>query len=63
MNVKALVISIRLQQRIGVLFRYAMPGAEVVTRFVADDDFAHQPEPVLVSAAYVANTPQDQAAF
>lgn len=63
MNVKALVISIGLQQRIGVLFQYAMPGAEVVTRFVADDDFAHQPEPVLVSTAYVANTPQDQAAF
>jgi len=62
MNVQALAIFIGAE-RVGVLFQYRMQGADVVTRFVADDAFAHQRDAPVVSAAYVANSPEDQAAF
>ncbi|MBO1111022.1 type II toxin-antitoxin system HipA family toxin [Bordetella petrii] len=62
MNVQALAVFIGAR-RVGVLFRYSMPGAEVVTRFVADDAFARQADAPVVSAAYLAESPADQAAF
>lgn len=62
MNVKALAIFIG-PERVGVLFQYSMPGAEVVTRFVADEAFARQADAAVLSAAYLTDSPQDQAAF
>jgi len=62
MNVQALAVFIGAR-RVGVLFQYRMPGAEVVTRFVADDAFARQGDAPVVSAAYLADSPEDQAAF
>jgi len=62
MNVQALDIFLG-PQRIGVLFRYAMPGAPVITRFVADEGFARQalqPSQPLLSAAFLAPTPDSQ---
>ncbi|MDB5894873.1 MAG: phosphatidylinositol kinase [Rhodoferax sp.] len=59
MNVQALDIHLG-DRRIGVLFRYDMPGAPVITRFVADEDFARQsPQPVF-GAAFLAPTPETQ---
>ena len=62
MNVQALAIFIG-DQRVGVLFQYRMQGADVVTRFVADDAYARQGNAPVVSAAYVADSAEDQAAF
>ncbi|MVW80560.1 type II toxin-antitoxin system HipA family toxin [Bordetella sp. 02P26C-1] len=62
MNVQALAIYIG-KQRVGVLFQYRMQGADVVTRFVADDAFARRTEAPVISAAYLAASPEDQAAF
>jgi len=63
MNVKALAIMMGTTRRVGVLFQYDMPGAEVVTRFVADPGYARDAAPPVLSASYVADTPQEQAAF
>lgn len=62
MNVQALAIFIG-SLRVGVLFQYRMPGAEVITRFVADDAYARGIDVPVLSAAYLAASPQDQAAF
>lgn len=62
MNVKALAIFLG-EQRIGVLFQYAMPGAPTINRFVADEAFIALPDPPLLSLAFTAPTPQDQAAL
>jgi len=62
MNVKALAVFLGAR-RVGVLFQYAMPGAEVVTRFVADAPYARDPAAPVLSAAYLADTPDSQAAF
>ncbi|GAA4030895.1 type II toxin-antitoxin system HipA family toxin [Actimicrobium antarcticum] len=62
MNVKALGIYLGRTQRVGVLFQYALPGADVINRFVADDGFialaAAQPT---LSASLLAATPDEQA--
>jgi serine/threonine-protein kinase HipA len=61
-NVQALDIFLGAE-RIGVLFRYAMPGAPVITRFVAGEAFARQalqPMQPLLSAAFLAPTPELQ---
>jgi serine/threonine-protein kinase HipA len=63
MNVKALAIYIGVERRVGVLFQYDLPGAEVITRFVADDTFARMFDARIVSLSYVTDTPEDQAAF
>lgn len=62
MNVQALAIFVGTA-RVGVLFQYGMQGSDVVTRFVADTAFAHQVAAPVVSAAYLADSPEDQAAF
>lgn len=62
MNVQALAIFIGAA-RAGVLFQYGMPAADIVTRFVADDAFARQANPPVISAAFLAANPEDQAAF
>lgn len=62
MNVQALAIHIGAA-RAGVLFQYRMPGAEVITRFVADEAFARRADAPVVSAAYLAASAEDQAAF
>lgn len=62
MNVQALAIFVGTQ-RVGVLFQYSMPGADVVTRFVADDTFARQAAAPVVSVSYLADSAEDQAAF
>ena len=59
MNVQALDIFLGAD-RIGVLFRYAMPGAPVITRFVADEAFARRAPQPLLSAAFLAPTPELQ---
>ena len=61
MNVKALGIFLGNDQRIGVLFQYAMPGAEVINRFVADAAFIRQDRQPTLSAAFSAATPDEQA--
>ncbi|VTU25946.1 type II toxin-antitoxin system HipA family toxin [Variovorax sp. RA8] len=62
MNVKALGIFLG-SLRIGVLFEYAMPGAEVIHRFVADEDFARRRDAPVLSTSFLADTPEQQAAF
>ncbi|WP_459614134.1 type II toxin-antitoxin system HipA family toxin [Bordetella sp. 2513F-2] len=62
MNVKALAIHIG-EVRAGVLFQYAMPGAEVVTRFVADAAYARDAGAPVLSASFLADTPEEQRAF
>jgi serine/threonine-protein kinase HipA len=66
-NVKALGIFLGLdsgrQQRIGVLFQYALPNAPVIHRFVADEAFVQMsPQPTL-STAFLADTPAEQQAL
>lgn len=59
MNVQALDIFLGLE-KIGVLFRYAMPGAPVITRFVADEAFARRSPQDVLSVAFQAPTPETQ---
>ncbi|APW38313.1 phosphatidylinositol kinase [Rhodoferax koreense] len=62
MNVQALDIFLGARH-LGVLFRYAMPGAPVITRFVADPDVTRQSQPTpqpLLGAAFLAPTPDSQ---
>jgi serine/threonine-protein kinase HipA len=63
MNVKTLAIYIGKAQRVGVLLQYAMPGAEVINRFVVDDDFIRLSEQPSLSLSFKAETPEDQAAL
>jgi serine/threonine-protein kinase HipA len=63
MNVKALGIYLGKELRVGVLFQYAIPGADVINRFVADEafiDLVHQPT---LSTAFSAATPAQQQSF
>ena len=68
MNVKALAILLG-QQRVGVLFQYALDDARlredalVVTRFVADDAFVAMGKQPMISVSYAAQTPDQQASF
>ncbi|ARP95363.1 type II toxin-antitoxin system HipA family toxin [Bordetella genomosp. 13] len=62
MNLRALAIMLGAR-RVGVLFQYAMPGAEAVTRFVAESGYARDAAAPVLSAAYVADTVDEQAAF
>ncbi|ALM84913.1 type II toxin-antitoxin system HipA family toxin [Bordetella sp. N] len=65
MNIKALGLAIG-KLRIGVLFQYQEPGradAQVITRFVADDAFIALRNPPVISAAYLSDNPEQQAAF
>lgn len=59
MNVQALDIALG-SRHIGVLFRYAMPGAPVITRFVADEAFAREAPQPLLSAAFLAPSADSQ---
>lgn len=61
MNVKALGIYLGKDCRVGVLFQYAMPGADVINRFVADETFIKHIQPPSMSAAFTAGTPAEQA--
>lgn len=64
MNVDVLVIRIG-DERAGVLFRYALEGAQPLMRFVVDDAFAALPRdraPVL-SQAFVADSSAQQRSF
>lgn len=63
MNVKALGIYLGKTLRIGVLFQYAMDGAEVVNRFVADEEFIHLANPPTLSASFQAEDGAQQAAL
>jgi serine/threonine-protein kinase HipA len=66
-NVKALGIFLGLessrQQRIGVLFQYALPNAPVIHRFVADEAFVQQSQQPTLSTAFLADTPAEQQAL
>ncbi|WP_076997862.1 type II toxin-antitoxin system HipA family toxin [Variovorax sp. KK3] len=62
MNVKALAIFLG-PIRVGVLFEYAMPGAEVIHRFVADEDFARRADAPVLSTSFLADTPEQQTAL
>jgi serine/threonine-protein kinase HipA len=67
-NIKALGIFIG-KQRVGVLFQYALTGAQdradapVISRFVADVAFIGMAEPPTVSISYLASTPEEQLVF
>jgi len=63
MNVKALAIHLG-ELRLGVLFQYALPGAAVTNRFVADEDLVARAGAVMptLSLSMRAATPQAQAA-
>jgi len=63
MNVKALAIYLGPDLRVGVLFQYALPGSEVIHRFVADEAFARLPRAPVLSARFLAATPEDQRAL
>lgn len=64
MNVKALSIHLG-PLRLGVLFQYALPGASVTNRFVADEDLLARGADTLptLSLSLRASTPQAQAAL
>lgn len=62
MNVEALAIRIG-KRRAGILFRYPLSADQVVTRFVADPDFAKDPKQPTLSLSFGADTPAEQAAF
>ncbi|WP_159912031.1 type II toxin-antitoxin system HipA family toxin [Pantoea sp. 18069] len=62
MNVKALEIMLGTR-RVGVLFQYPLSHDHTVNRFVADDDFASDPQQEILSLSYKAGDPQAQAAF
>ena len=67
MNVKALGIFLGLrpgmQQRIGVLFQYALANAPVIHRFVADEAFVQMSLQPALSTAFLADTPAEQQAL
>ncbi|RKP55811.1 type II toxin-antitoxin system HipA family toxin [Pararobbsia silviterrae] len=62
MNLKALGIFIGAQ-RVGVLFQYALEGAQVTHRFVADDAFARLADAPTVSLSMVSDRPDTQRAM
>lgn len=62
MNVKTLAIFIG-KQRAGILFRYEIAADTVTTRFVADPEFANDPDQPLVSLALRDENPAKQAAI
>ncbi|WP_370680311.1 type II toxin-antitoxin system HipA family toxin [Comamonas sp. GB3 AK4-5] len=62
MQVKALEIRLATR-RVGVLFQYPLAQDQTINRFVADDDFASDPEQAMLSLSYRASDPQAQAAF
>lgn len=62
MNVKTLAIFIG-KRRAGVLFRYEIAADAVSTRFVADPEFANDPEQPLLSLAWRDTQPARQAAI
>ena len=61
MNVKALGIYFGNDCRIGVLFQYAVPGADVINRFVVDEAFIKQARQPRLSASFAAATVEEQA--
>lgn len=63
MNVKALGIYLGKQLRVGVLFQYAIPGADVINRFVADEAFIGLVNQPVLSTAFSAATPAQQQSF
>lgn len=63
MEVKALGIFLGKARRVGVLLEYRMPGADILSRFVADEDFAWDVHAPLLSYSYKAANPEEQAAF
>lgn len=60
MNVKALAILIG-EQRVGVLFQYALSSASVINRFVADESFISSAQAPLISLGFLAGDPAQQA--
>jgi serine/threonine-protein kinase HipA len=63
MNVKALGIYLGQDLRVGVLFQYALPGAEVINRFVPDEKFIALTQAPVLSVSFEAATPQEQEVF
>lgn len=63
MNVKALGIYLGKELRLGVLFQYAIPGADVINRFVADEKFINLIRQPTLSTAFSAATPAQQQSF
>lgn len=63
MQLKALGIYLPRQQRVGVLFQYALAPDMVITRFVADEDFIRRPAPPTLSAAFLADSEPEQQAL
>lgn len=62
MNIKALGIFIG-DLRIGVLFQYALDGAQIINRFVADDAFARQSSAPTLSLSMLADDADAQRAL
>lgn len=62
MNVKTLAISVG-NRRAGILFRFELAADTVSTRFVADPEFANDPEQPLVSLSLWDTNPARQAAI
>lgn len=68
MIIKALGIFIG-QQRVGVLFQYALTeehgrdDAAVINRFVADEEFINLATAPILSTSYLASTPEEQLVF
>jgi serine/threonine-protein kinase HipA len=68
MIIKALGIFIG-QQRVGVLFQYALTeengrdDGTVINRFVADEEFIHMVASPILSISYLADTPEEQLIF
>lgn len=66
MIIKALGIFVG-KQRVGVLFQYPLTedasrdDGAVINRFVADDDFINLAAPPVLSTAFLADTPEEQA--
>ena len=68
MIIKALAIFVG-KQRVGVLFQYPLTedasrdDGAVINRFVADDEFINLAAPPVLSTAFLADTPEEQAVF
>lgn len=63
MSLRALGIFLPEHRRIGVLFQFKLGPGTVVTRFVADEAFALDPQAALLSQLFVAANPAEQAAL
>jgi hypothetical protein len=63
MNVRALAIYLGKTLRVGTLLQYEMPQAETITRVVADDAFARMRSAPVLSARFLAPSPEEQVAF